>query len=69
MQDFYSAIYSETPAHSDDIHDMIIENSDLEVITDSGSTRRSANAIKSTDFIKLKPQRQMFFMYEKPTKK
>ncbi|WP_428244001.1 three-Cys-motif partner protein TcmP [Gynuella sp.] len=69
MQDFYSAIYSETPAHSDDIHDMIIENSDLEVITDSGGTRRSANAIKSTDFIKLKPQRQMFFMHEKPTKK
>ena len=29
MSDFYSAAYSETPAHSDDIHKMIIDNPDI----------------------------------------
>ncbi len=39
MEDFYAAAYSETPAHSDDIHEMIIANPDLEIITDSGGKR------------------------------
>ena len=40
MSDFYECAYSETPAHTDDIHDMIIENPELEVITEAGGSRR-----------------------------
>lgn len=63
MQDFYEAAYSETPAHSDDIHEMIIENPDLEVITETGGFRRQSNTIKSSDTLKLKSQKSMFFMF------
>jgi three-Cys-motif partner protein len=63
MQDFYAAAYSETPAHSDDIHEMIIENPDLEVITESGGERRRPNTIKAGDILKLKTQKSMFFMF------
>ena len=63
VEDFYSAAYSETPAHSDDIHEMIIENPDLEVITESGGQRRQPNTIKPGDTLKLKSQKSMFFMF------
>ena len=63
MQEFYEAAYSETPAHSDDIHEMIIENPDLEVITESGGARRQPNTIKPGDLLKLKSQKNMFFMF------
>lgn len=63
MNDFYSAAYSETPTHSDDIHEMIIENPDLEVITESGGERRQPNTIKPGDTLKLKSQKSMFFMF------
>lgn len=63
MQDFYAAAYSQTPAHSDDIHEMIIENPDMEVITDAGGKRRRANTIKASDTLKLKSQKSMFFMF------
>ena len=65
MMDFYAAAYSETPAHSDDIHEMIIKNPDIEVITESGGARRVANTIKPDDLLRLKSQRTMFFMHEK----
>ncbi len=64
MQDFYSGIYSDTPAHSDDIHEIILENPDLEVITEKGGKRRTPNTIKPQDYLKLKPQSSMFFMYD-----
>lgn len=64
MQDFYAAAYSETPAHSDDIHEMIIENPDLEVITESGGSRRQPNTIKASDTLKLKSQTNMYFMFD-----
>ena len=64
MQDFYAAAYSETPAHSDDIHEMIIENPDLEVITESGGNRRQPNTIKAGDTLKLKSQTSMYFMFD-----
>jgi len=63
MNDFYTAAYSETPAHSDDIHEMIVENPDMEVITESGGQRRQANTIKAGDTLKLKSQKSMFFMF------
>lgn len=63
MQDFYEAAYNETPAHSDDIHEMIIENPDMEVITENGGSRRLPNTIKAGDTLKLKSQKSMFFMF------
>lgn len=63
MEDFYATAYSETPAHSDDIHEMIIENPDMQVITDSGGERRHAHTIKAGDTLKLKSQKSMFFMF------
>lgn len=63
VEEFYASAYSETPAHSDDIHEMIIENPDLEVITESGGKRRQANTIKASDRIKLKSQQSLFFMF------
>ncbi|MBQ0798513.1 MAG: three-Cys-motif partner protein TcmP [Porticoccaceae bacterium] len=63
MQDFYAAAYSETPAHSQDIHEMIIENTDMEVLTETGGKRRLPNTIKPSDTLKLKSQKSLFFMF------
>lgn len=69
MEDLYRSVYNETPAHSDDIHEMIILNPDVEVITESGGgERRSPNAIKRTDIIKLKAQKTMFSMFDNKNK-
>jgi hypothetical protein len=40
--DFYGSIYNATPAHMDDVHAAIIENPDIEVITEQGGERRDA---------------------------
>lgn len=63
MHDFYAAAYSETPAHSEDIHEIIMENADIEVITESGGTRRKANTIKPADTLKMKDQKSFIFMF------
>ncbi|MCG7977953.1 MAG: three-Cys-motif partner protein TcmP [Candidatus Thiodiazotropha endolucinida] len=63
MHDFYAAAYSETPAHSEDIHEMIMENIDIVVITETGGTRRKANTIKPTDTLKMKDQKSFIFMF------
>lgn len=68
MHSFYEAAYSETPAHSDDIHEMMIVNPDIEVITESGGERRKPNTIKPEDTIKLKSQKSMFFMFSNSRK-
>jgi three-Cys-motif partner protein len=60
MLDFYESIYNMTPAHADDIHDAIIENPDVEIITPAGSERRKANKISVVDIIKVKSQRSFF---------
>lgn len=65
MHDFYVAAYSETPAHSDDIHEIIIENPDLEVITDAGGSRKKSTSIKPDDTLKLKNQRSLIFLFPK----
>ena len=63
MEDFYRVAYSATPAHSDDIHEMIIENPDVEVITETGGERRVPNIIKTSDVLKFKKQKSMLSMF------
>ena len=59
--DFYASIYNATPAHMLDINSAIIENPDLEVITEQGGgERRKANTIKTSDILRLKQQRSFF---------
>lgn len=60
VPEFYEAIYNGTPAHSDDIHQALIESPDIEVITPTGGERRSANAISIEDVIRVKPQKSFF---------
>jgi hypothetical protein len=45
VAEFYQAIYNMTPAHMDDIHEAIIRNPDLEVITEFGGERRKPNTM------------------------
>ncbi|APG63142.1 hypothetical protein LPB140_10475 [Sphingorhabdus lutea] len=63
IEDFYLSIYNETPAHSDDIHSVLIENTDLEVLTPTGNLRRKPNTIRLGDALRLKSQRTMFPMF------
>lgn len=58
--DFYAGIYNATPAHSEDIHQAIIDNPDLQVITPAGGERRSAHTIAIGDMLKLKQQKSFF---------
>ncbi|MBB5051786.1 hypothetical protein HNQ36_001740 [Afipia massiliensis] len=59
--DFYASIYNATPAHMLDINSAIIENPDLEVITEQGGgERRKANTIRTSDILRLKQQRSFF---------
>jgi three-Cys-motif partner protein len=58
--EFYRNIYNMTPAHMEDIHKAIIENPDLEVITELGGERRRANTIKPLDTLRMKHQRSFF---------
>jgi three-Cys-motif partner protein len=61
MLQFYETAYSETPAHSEDIHQAIIDNPDLEVVTKNGGVRRKAGSIKSDDTLRLTNQKSFFF--------
>ena len=63
VSDFYEGIYNLTPAHRDDIHAAIIENPDLEVLTDGGGERRKPNTITAADTIKLKNQTSFFPLF------
>lgn len=60
---FYGSIYNMTPAHMDDIHSAMIENPDLEVITEQGGERRKASTIGPSDTLKMKRQRSFFPMF------
>ena len=60
VHEFYANVYNLTPAHRDDVHRAIMENSDLEVITPDGGQRRRANAIKVGDTLRLKNQKSFF---------
>ena len=54
---FYESIYNVTPAHMDDIHQAIIQNPDVEVVTPNGGERRKAKTIGPGDVLKLRSQR------------
>lgn len=69
VRDFYEGIYNATPAHTDDVHQAIIENPDVEVITPAGGERRSANTIGVQDTLKLKRQKSFFPMFLDAAKK
>lgn len=56
MSDFYNVIYNDTPAHSDDIHDAIFKNFDLEVLTPKGNRRRFARRISVNDTLRIREQ-------------
>jgi len=58
--EFYGSIYNMTPAHMDDVHAAIIDNPDLEVITETGGERRKANTIGPGDTLRMKQQRSFF---------
>ncbi|WP_020084889.1 three-Cys-motif partner protein TcmP [Hyphomicrobium zavarzinii] len=57
---FYGSIYNMTPNHTDDIHAAIVENADLEVLTETGGVRRSPNTIRANDTLRIKRQRTFF---------
>ena len=67
--EFYEAIYNYTPAHSDDVHSVVIEHPDLEVITPIGGERRKPNTIAISDTIRLRRQRTFFPMFLQSTSK
>ena len=69
IEDFHLTIYNETAAHSDDIHSVLIENDDLEVLTPAGNPRRKPTAIKNDDVLRLKTQRTFFPMFTPGDKK
>lgn len=60
---FYGSIYNMTPAHMDDIHAAMIENPDLEIVTEAGGERRKANTIRADDTLRMKQQRTMFPLF------
>lgn len=55
-----ASVYNETAAHSDEFKKGLIENQDIEVLTQTGSKRRSATAIKDTDVVRVTAQRHLF---------
>ncbi|MBC6437126.1 MAG: three-Cys-motif partner protein TcmP [Rhodobacteraceae bacterium] len=54
---FYSSVYPEPSAHSDDIHNAILNSPDLDVLTPKGNPRRRAHTISSKDTLYRKAQR------------
>jgi three-Cys-motif partner protein len=70
VEEFYIATYNETAAHSDDIHEMIMENPDVKVVTLTGGERRKANTIRPDDVLTIKTQKSFFpiFWDSKPKK-
>jgi three-Cys-motif partner protein len=66
---FYSSIYNMTPAHMDDVHSAMIENPDLEVITENGGERRKSGTIEGTDTLRMKRQRTFFPIFLGDSKK
>lgn len=65
IEEFLLTVYKETPAHSRDINQVIIDSDDLEVLTPTGGERRTAHTIKTGDTIRLKRQRSFFPMFPK----
>ena len=62
ISEFIRSVSNETPSHSQDLAQAMIDNPDLTVRTDNGGERRSANGIRPTDTLILKPQRSFLLM-------
>jgi three-Cys-motif partner protein len=62
VMEFYETVYNLTPAHNGDINSAIIDNPDLEVMTETGGGRRHAHTIHVTDTIRLKSQTSFPFL-------
>ncbi len=62
--DFRNAIYNDTPAHSDDINSVLIENPDIALLTHNKHPRRSENSIMNTDFIMPNKQKSFHIYLE-----
>ncbi len=62
MADFMRIACNETPAHSADLAQSMIDNPDLTIQTEHGGERRSPNGIRSTDTLILKAQKSFIFM-------
>jgi hypothetical protein len=60
---FYGSIYNMTPSHTQDILAAMIDNPDLEVLTESGNQRRKPNTITPTDALRMKQQITFFPMF------
>jgi three-Cys-motif partner protein len=69
LRDLYRTIYNETPAHMDDIHAVMIDNPDLEVITPTGASRRKATSVRADDVLRIKTQRVFPSFFGVPGKK
>ncbi|WP_323006575.1 hypothetical protein [Pseudorhodobacter sp.] len=58
--EFYQQVYSRTPSHSDDLRSAIFESPDVEILTETGGTRRKAGTIKEDDILRISRQRSFF---------
>lgn len=67
VSDFIRSVSNETPAHSADLAQSMIDNPDLTIRTENGGERRSPNGIRSTDTLILNAQRS--FILIPPLKK
>lgn len=63
VSDFYQSIYNATAAHTDDVHQAIINSPDIEVLTAGGGERRKANTIVPGDILRLRRQTSFFPMF------
>lgn len=65
VSDFYENAYNMTPAHSEDINNNLVGNTELEVVTRNGGVRRSGRSIRIDDVIRLKDQKTFFPMFDR----
>ncbi|HIP23228.1 MAG TPA: hypothetical protein EYG79_06495 [Rhodobacteraceae bacterium] len=64
IQTLKSSIYNGTTSHSDDIKSVLIDHTDIEVLTKSGGKRRAPGTIRDDDIVRLNDQRQLFPILE-----
>lgn len=62
VSEFYHQVYSRTPSHSDDLRTAIFESPDVEILTETGGTRRKAGTIRDDDVLRVSRQRSFFSM-------
>jgi three-Cys-motif partner protein len=68
MGEFLEQVYSQTPAHGDDIRASIIKHPDIEVVTPRSGIRQKAGQIQLDDLIRLKAQHSFWSMFGKDKK-